>query len=127
MKTISKTAASKISDLSIIDGSKKSLTAKLKTILNADDAKSFSDSVVEAFGKNFKKSDVVKHANNLAGHSPRPEVKAKSTGSGSKPKNVLIREMLAKKMSISDIRKELNLSYQRVKNVKKAMDAKKKK
>jgi len=130
MKTvISKPQIDQIAGLNIKDGSKKSLTAQLKSVLNASQAKSLSDEIVDKFGKNFTKANVLEMVRQTTG---KPIATAKSGKESTKTtnlkdgvsKNEQIRMMLKDNISITEIKKKLNLSYQRVKNVKKTMDKK---
>jgi DNA-binding NarL/FixJ family response regulator len=102
-------------------GSKKSLTANLKRVLKGEDAIKVSDDIVQKYGRDFTQANVVEFVTASAPKTPAVASESKKTTSGTS-KNGTIREMLSKGMSVSTIRKELNLTYQRVKNVKKAMD-----
>ena len=131
MKTaISKPQIDQIAGLNIKDGSKKSLTAQLKSVLNATQAKSLSDEIVDKFGKNFTKANVLEMVRQTTGKPIATKEGKESTKTiklkDGVSKNEQIRMMLKDKVSITEIKNSLGLSYQRVKNVKKAMDKKEK-
>lgn len=129
MKTaISKPQIDQIAGLNIKDGSKKSLTAQLKSVLNATQAKSLSDEIVDKFGKDFTKANVLEMVRQTTGKPVSTKESKESTKTiklkDGVSKNEQIRMMLNDGVSITEIKNKLVLSYQRVKNVKKAMDKK---